>query len=158
MSGQASAGLVTVVQSALVGSILANSLLVLGVALLAPAALTALCKSDLFPGPAENPAAWGWPEPTLIVLDYAAAKSRLLREWLIELSRHHTAPSHPLRILLLERHANPATGWWSELMKPGSASEQGLGSLFDEAGAFPVRSPARWGYRSTNTRKLKAWS
>ena len=59
---------------------------------------------------------WQWSEPTLIVVDDASACARPLRSWLIELSRRVPRPHDPkLRLLLLERQANPDFGWWKEV-------------------------------------------
>src|SRR5262249_873208 len=43
-------------------------------------------------------AAWGWRRPTLIVVDYAAARAHLLRPWLVELADHLAVPGKPLRL------------------------------------------------------------
>ncbi|WOJ90034.1 tetratricopeptide repeat protein [Methylocapsa polymorpha] len=73
---------------------------------------------------AQNLAEWKWAKPTLAVVDNAAASSRILRDWLEVLARRipgEGAP--PLRILLLERYADPASaGWWVDLMRPGDLS------------------------------------
>jgi hypothetical protein len=59
----------------------------------------------------QNLAGWGWRRPTLVVVDQAAAQALLLKGWLAELADHPGDPSRPLRLLLLERHANPEGGW-----------------------------------------------
>ena len=60
---------------------------------------------------------WEWRKPTLMVVDYAGLKGATLRGWLKQLAdrgeRHE--PEYPLRILLLERHADLKSGWYSEL-------------------------------------------
>jgi hypothetical protein len=79
----------------------------------------------------QNLAAWSWPKPTLIVVDYAAAKARVLREWLAELVKQPGDAAKPLRLLLLERHADQGLGWWPELTTPRGWGEEGLSELFD---------------------------
>jgi tetratricopeptide (TPR) repeat protein len=84
-------------------------------------------------------ASWGWPKATLIVVDYAAAKTQVLREWLAELvKRPGDAKEPPLRLLLLERHADPALGWWPELTTPRGWPEEGLRELFDPIEPIPL--------------------
>jgi tetratricopeptide (TPR) repeat protein len=58
----------------------------------------------------QNVAEWGWDEPVLIVVDYAAGRVDQLRDWIGELA---DAPEDrpPLRLLLLERHAQRDIGW-----------------------------------------------
>lgn len=67
---------------------------------------------------------WLWKGPTLLVIDYAAAKTAILREWLDELARRPVPDTkqHPLRILLLERHADREIGWWADLGRQGGLS------------------------------------
>ena len=62
----------------------------------------------------ENVSEWSWQKPTLIVVDYAALLADTLGRWFAELV-DHVAPQHPLRILLLERHADPNSGWYRNL-------------------------------------------
>jgi len=62
----------------------------------------------------QNLSAWGWQKPTFVVVDYAAMMSATLAKWFDELA-DHLAPKHPLRILLLERHADPNAGWYRDL-------------------------------------------
>jgi hypothetical protein len=63
---------------------------------------------------AKNLASWSWQKPTLIVADYAALFAETLADWFRELADHPT-PEHPLRILLLERHAEKDQGWYASL-------------------------------------------
>src|SRR5262249_47742171 len=58
----------------------------------------------------QNVVDWGWNEPVLIVVDYAAGRADQLRDWIGELA---DAPQGrpPLRLLLLERHAQRDIGW-----------------------------------------------
>lgn len=80
---------------------------------------------------AENLADWDWARPTLAVVDDAASCSTILREWLdILAQRADGATAPPLRLLLLERYADPASGgWWGDLMRPGDLSGRGPSDL-----------------------------
>ncbi len=91
-------------------------------------------------GAQQNLAAWGWQQPTLLVIDYAAAHSRLLHEWFVELSTDRGTTAHPLRILLLERHADPAGGWWESVFGIGGWDAQYVRQLLDPPG--PVVLPS----------------
>lgn len=42
---------------------------------------------------------WRWPQPTLIVVDYAAASTRVLRRWLEQLAEHQGGGERKLRLL-----------------------------------------------------------
>jgi len=53
-----------------------------------------------------------WRQPTLAVVDYAAASAQLLKTWLGYLAD----PPHRLRVLLLEREADPKSGWLNFLL------------------------------------------
>jgi hypothetical protein len=86
----------------------------------------------------QNLAAWGWAKPTIIVVDYAAAKARVLREWQVELVQHQGENLKPLRLLLLERHADRDLGWWPELTTPRGWSEEGLHDLFNPPEPVPL--------------------
>ena len=66
-------------------------------------------------GQQHNLSAWGWQRPTLIVVDYAAQRHAELAHWLDELADQPSPAAHPLRILLLERHADTDNGWFAEL-------------------------------------------
>lgn len=63
---------------------------------------------------AKNLSRWSWQKSTLIVVDYAALLADTLSKWLRELA-DHAPTSHALRILLLERHADPEAGWYHDL-------------------------------------------
>jgi hypothetical protein len=58
----------------------------------------------------QNVLEWAWDKPVLIVVDYAAGRADQLRDWIGELA---DAPQGrpPLRLLLLERHAQRDIGW-----------------------------------------------
>jgi hypothetical protein len=62
----------------------------------------------------KNLARWSWQKPTLIVVDYASLLAETLAHWFRELA-DHSPPPHPLRILLLERHADTEAGWYCDL-------------------------------------------
>jgi tetratricopeptide (TPR) repeat protein len=74
---------------------------------------------------------WKWPRPTLAVVDYAAAVTEELRQWLKDLSNNREGKKTiPLRILLLEREASETVGWLKTLL-PESYSEASVRELFD---------------------------
>jgi hypothetical protein len=75
-----------------------------------------------------NLAAWGWQKPALIVVDYAALLAATLSEWLAELA-HHPPPTSPLRIMLIERHADSDGGWYHDLAS-GSRHGRRVRKLF----------------------------
>jgi hypothetical protein len=82
---------------------------------------------------------WRWGKPTLIVVDYAAASARMLRAWLEALARRRPAPDEaPLRLLLLERHADRQVGWWADLIRPGGLSGRGPDELASPAEPVPL--------------------
>jgi hypothetical protein len=90
----------------------------------------------------QNLSAWGWSRNTLIVVDYAAAKAKLLREWLVELSRNRDGRGYRLRLLMLERHADAKLGWWHDLISPGTFSEDSVGDLFNPSEPFVLTALA----------------
>ena len=75
-----------------------------------------------------NLADWGWDTPVLAVVDYASASVNYLHEWLKALSDNpaweddEAGPSRPLRLLLIERHAERDAGWWAEVLGYGSTA------------------------------------
>jgi hypothetical protein len=82
---------------------------------------------------------WRWGKPTLIVVDYAAAAARMLRAWLEALARRRPAPNEaPLRLLLLERHADRDMGWWADLIRSGGLSGRGPDELASPAEPIPL--------------------
>lgn len=87
---------------------------------------------------AQNIGDWRWKGPTLIVVDYAAASLEILRAWLEELAGLFPRPGQaPLRLLLLEREADSATGWWNRLIGEPSLSARGPDRLV--AATEPLR-------------------
>ncbi|WP_217427408.1 tetratricopeptide repeat protein, partial [Sphaerotilus uruguayifluvii] len=99
----------------------------------------ALRKFNTQPDRAE----WGWSRPTLVVIDYAASHTELLKDWLDALADRlgqEPALEHPLRILLLERHATHESGWMAELCANGGwAAIGGRHTLFDPPEPVAVR-------------------
>lgn len=87
----------------------------------------------------QDAGSWGWQKPTLMVLDYAAAQAEVLRKWLPELLDRTTPPTHPLRILLLERHADPHSGWHERVFNPGGWQNAGLRDLLDPPEPIRIR-------------------
>lgn len=91
--------------------------------------------------------AWRWGGPTLLVLDPAAALAPMLRPWLEAMAQRRPRPEDGrLRLLLLERHAEPDTGWWADLIRPtamGNSSLDGtsLGSGELGSGGLGDRGP-----------------
>jgi tetratricopeptide (TPR) repeat protein len=82
---------------------------------------------------AQNASVWGWRRPTLVVVDYVASRIQPLREWLIELADHRGLEGKPLRVLLLERHADPGGGWWQEVFGWGGGDAEAVHRLLGPA-------------------------
>ena len=82
---------------------------------------------------------WGWQKPTLIVFDYAAAHAAVLTDWLTEL-QDRPPPPHPLRLLLLERHADVDSGWHQAVFSPGGWSHMRKRELLDPPEPVAIRS------------------
>jgi len=77
-----------------------------------------------------NLSSWGWNAHTLIVVDYAADHVGLLRDWLAELAEH--APTDKrLRLLLLERQADPSAGWFASLFGRADGEGKAIAGLLD---------------------------
>jgi tetratricopeptide (TPR) repeat protein len=93
---------------------------------------------------AANLSTWGWNAPTLVVVDYAAAVGVELRAWLAEVAEHpaahdpRTGASRPLRLLLLERQAEPGGGWWAEAFGQASSEAAAIGRLLDPPEPWPL--------------------
>jgi tetratricopeptide (TPR) repeat protein len=88
----------------------------------------------------QNLSNWGWSKDTLVVVDYAAARVRVLRGWLVELAQNLPSTGNRLRLLLLERHASSELGWWRDLVTPGTWSEEPIRALFNPV--IPVTLPS----------------
>jgi hypothetical protein len=80
---------------------------------------------------------WRWTVPTLVAVDYAAAHAEPLRRWLRQIAEHVRDDSPPLRVLLLEREAATASGWWHTVFGGGLADDDLVRDLLDPAA--PVR-------------------
>jgi hypothetical protein len=83
----------------------------------------------------ERIGAWKWDRPTLVVVDYAATVTTFLRRLLADLANHDSAI--PLRLLLLERHANPDTGWWEGTFGTGGWRARDIQGLLSPAEPVP---------------------
>ena len=74
----------------------------------------------------QNLTDWGWNTPVLAVVDFASASAPHLHAWLTELAHNpvwdddHSQCERPLRLLLLERHADRRSGWWEEVLGRGN--------------------------------------
>jgi hypothetical protein len=79
----------------------------------------------------QNLADWGWGRPTLIVIDYAAIHAKRLNDWLSELKGNTGLRDRPLRMLLLERHAEAGSGWWQTAFGRGSFGDRAIEKLLD---------------------------
>ena len=75
--------------------------------------------------------------PTLVVVDYAAASVKCCASGSRRWRAARRGSGAPLRVLLLERHAERDSGWWQDLISGGGYSGPGGDSLID-AGA-PLR-------------------
>jgi hypothetical protein len=66
-------------------------------------------------------ARWGWDQPTLAVVDYAAERADTLWRWFGQLADLAPVDGKPLRILLLERQADARSGWLRTALGTGDA-------------------------------------
>ena len=87
---------------------------------------------------------WGWQKPTLLVLDYVAAQAEVLTKWLKELQdpelQDRPSAQHPLRILLLERHASADSGWFQRVFLSGGWGNLNTRALLDPPEPVHIRS------------------
>ncbi|SPB18555.1 hypothetical protein NOV72_05755 [Caballeronia novacaledonica] len=95
----------------------------------------------------QNLSDWGWQNPTLIVVDYAAEHAELLSKWLDELTDRAVPPKHVLRLLLLERHATTETGWWTTVFASGGWGVTSKRALLDPSEPVSIRPITRVGDR-----------
>ena len=86
-----------------------------------------------------NLSQWGWTRPTLIVVDYAAISTPSLKALLQHLADHpRDSKDKPLRLLLIEREANPDTGWLDRILGAGF-SDANIRELFDPLEPLPLQ-------------------
>ena len=87
----------------------------------------------------QNLVHWVLPKNALIVVDYAATSVAVLKEWFAYLApERHRNEGGKLRILLLERHADPESGWWADLTRRESADHAGPADLIGRDALFPL--------------------
>ncbi len=88
----------------------------------------------------ENLARWHSPQPTLVVIDDAAVSVAMIKTWLDALAQGRPEGAEKLRILLLERHAEPDSdyGWWATLTRIESRDRLGAGDLIGGARPAPL--------------------
>jgi tetratricopeptide (TPR) repeat protein len=93
----------------------------------------------------QDSSAWGWNAPTLIVIDYVASRAEQVNAWLAELSNNEAlldeqaGSKRPLRLLLVERQADPTSGWWLTTFGRGGEDARAIQALLDPA--VPVSVP-----------------
>ena len=64
---------------------------------------------------------WHWDKPVLAVVDYAASRAAQIGAWVRELVDASLEDGRPrFRLLLLERQANPAIGWFATVFGLGN--------------------------------------
>jgi tetratricopeptide (TPR) repeat protein len=78
-------------------------------------------------------ALWGWDRPTLAVVDYAAERAEALNRWFGQLESFAPTDGPHLRILLLERQADAASGWLQTALGTGDAAARAIRALLDPA-------------------------
>ena len=82
---------------------------------------------------------WHWRDPTLAVMDNAAASARNLGRWLDALANREPG-AKKLRLLLLERYATQGVGWWDEVFGGGDMTGLGPAALLDPQAPIPLSS------------------
>ncbi len=81
-----------------------------------------------------------------MVIDYAAARGKALGAWLKELAGNPAESDKPLRLLLLERHADLNGGWWREAFDSGDSGAyvlQGMLNPREPVRLHPLAPAAR---------------
>jgi tetratricopeptide (TPR) repeat protein len=86
----------------------------------------------------QNLVHWALDRDTLIVIDYAATSLALLKSWFAAIAPERNREGHKLRILLLERQADPENGWWADLNRRESADRAGPADLIGHAALHPL--------------------
>ncbi|MBI2304795.1 MAG: tetratricopeptide repeat protein [Chloroflexi bacterium] len=90
---------------------------------------------------------WRWSGPTLVVVDYAAAKAKPLKNWFMALTgdacQSHVGDTaqrgaRRLRVLLLERGADTGGGWWVEAFGGGGGDARAVRRLLDPDAPVPL--------------------
>jgi len=73
-----------------------------------------------------DPLAWTWDQPTLVVFDYASGRTKSLKRFLQAMveRRGGLADRPPIRLLLLDRHGGEGLPWWQKVL-PKSAGRLG---------------------------------
>jgi hypothetical protein len=75
-----------------------------------------------------------WSRPTLVVIDYAAAKAETIRTWLRLLLRHpfwKASQEPPLRLLLLDRRATRGESWWARAFGGDDHEGRAIADMID---------------------------
>ena len=80
---------------------------------------------------------WKCSKDTLVVLDYAASLAQPLHGWFEWLTSAHLEGSR-VRILLLERTADPTSGWLREVIGMGGERSYRIGKLQDSASPYEL--------------------
>ena len=80
---------------------------------------------------------WKCSKDTLVVLDYAASLAQPLHGWLEWLTSAHLEGSR-VRILLLERTADPTSGWLREVIGMGGERSYYIGKLQNSASPYEL--------------------
>jgi hypothetical protein len=75
-----------------------------------------------------------WSGPTLVIVDYAAAKHAAIGAWLRSLVHAAGDGRPPLRLLLLERTGGPGSAWWDGIFGRSDPEGEALRELLS-AGA-----------------------
>jgi len=85
---------------------------------------------------------WRWDKPVLVVVDYAASRAAQIAKWVRELVDASLEDGRPrFRLLLLERQANPAIGWFATVFGLGhDDNSRAAKSLLDPG--EPIGLPA----------------
>ncbi len=93
----------------------------------------------------QNAANWDWKAPVLVIVDYVSSQAALVHEWLVELADNaalsdpEAGKKRPLRLLLLERQADPQGGWWQEAFGRGDGDAKAVQRLLDPP--LPITLP-----------------
>jgi tetratricopeptide (TPR) repeat protein len=86
-------------------------------------------------------ALWGWEQPTLAVVDYAAERAEVLKRWFGQLETFAPTDGPPLRILLLERQADAASGWLQTALEIGDSGARAIQATEKPIKLFGLEAP-----------------